>query len=414
MAPDRDMSIGQRMAHYRRWRGLTQQALAMRLNLSKSWVAKVERGERSIDSITTLMHVARALGVELQMLTGRPLFPEPTGQDGAEREGVVLDVRRVLMHYDKIHGITPAESSAPPRPLAELRREARAARRIYDTSANNFSAVVYVLVELIGQTQHAAREASGDQRRAAYVVLAELYRLTAMEMRQYGDFDLAWMAADRGLLAAEQSEDGLLIGACAGTLIHQIIALGRLKEAIELAMDTATLLKPGLKNATPAHLSVWGALHLYSSLAAARALDRGECRRLLDIAMLTADQVGADRNDYATFFGPTNVGIQETGTLVDLEDPKAALRRAETVAAELLPSVNRRCYHHLHLARAHGLRRRDPDAVRELLAAEAIGPEIVRWDPTCHELVRSMLRRERRRTSPELRGLAQRLRVLVA
>jgi hypothetical protein len=108
------------------------------------------------------------------------------------------------------------------------------------------------------------------------------------------------------------------------------------------------------------------------------------------------------------------VAIQEVGTLVDLEDPKAALRRAEAVVAERLPSVNRRCYHHLHLARAYGLRRRDPEAVRELLAAEAIGPEIMRWDPTCHELVRSMLRRERRRTSPELRGLAERLRVLAA
>ncbi len=33
-----EMSIGQRIAMYRKARGLTQEGLAMRLNRSKSWV----------------------------------------------------------------------------------------------------------------------------------------------------------------------------------------------------------------------------------------------------------------------------------------------------------------------------------------------------------------------------------------
>src|SRR5260370_20470016 len=98
------MSIGQRIALYRGLRGLTQEGLAMRLHRSKSWVTKVERGERQIDSITALLQVSKALGVEVQKLTGRPYFPEPGG-GSAERTGELSDLRRVLMRYDTIIGV---------------------------------------------------------------------------------------------------------------------------------------------------------------------------------------------------------------------------------------------------------------------------------------------------------------------
>lgn len=74
-----DLSIGERIARYRRALGLTQEGLAMRLFRSKNWVTKVERGERPRDSVRTLLQVARALGVEVRDLTGHPWFPEPGG-----------------------------------------------------------------------------------------------------------------------------------------------------------------------------------------------------------------------------------------------------------------------------------------------------------------------------------------------
>src|SRR6266508_1921810 len=78
--PDgRKLSIGQRIAAHRRRLGLTQEGLAMRLHRSRSWVTKLERGERPLDSIRTLLQIARALGVEVRELTGQPWFPEPGG-----------------------------------------------------------------------------------------------------------------------------------------------------------------------------------------------------------------------------------------------------------------------------------------------------------------------------------------------
>ena len=404
------MSIGQRIALYRRLRGLTQEGLAMRLHRSKSWVTKVERGERQIDSVTALLQVSKALGVEVQKLTGRPYFPEPGGGSSERAEGL-SELRRVLMRHDAIHGVAHGGSDEPAPDLGELSVEARRARDLYETSATNFSAVVPFLPGLIDRAQLVARQASGEERAGAYRVLADLYRLAATELRQYGDLDLGWIAADRAMSAGAQSGDDLLIAACAASMTGLIMVQGEPGEAVELATDAAASLRH-VKGSSPQASVVWGTLHLYAAQAAARAGDPGECRRLLDVAADVADELGSDREDYWLFFGPTNVGIQEAGILVDLLDPTAALRRAESVDPDRLPSVNRRCYHHLHLARAHGLRRRDRETVGELLAAERVAPELVRYEPMAREMVRAMLGRERRSSNPHLRTLAGRLGML--
>ena len=151
------ISIGQRIALYRRLRGLTQEGLAMRLRRSKSWVTKVERGERSIDSVTTLLQVSKALGVEVQKLTGRPYFPEPGGGSPERTEGL-SELRRVLMRYDAIHGAHGGSDERAP-DLGELSVEARRTRDLYETTTTNFSAVVPFLPRLIDRAQLVARQA---------------------------------------------------------------------------------------------------------------------------------------------------------------------------------------------------------------------------------------------------------------
>jgi len=110
--------IGQQVAIHRRLRGLTQRQLALRLQRSVSWVTKVERGERALDSVTVLLQVAAALGVDVKALTGRPFFPEPGGRGGPIRgEGVVQELRGVLMRYDAIHGTVPGGAPRSSGPL---------------------------------------------------------------------------------------------------------------------------------------------------------------------------------------------------------------------------------------------------------------------------------------------------------
>jgi len=111
-------------------------------------------------------------------------------------------------------------------------------------------------------------------------------------------------------------------------------------------------------------------------------------------------------------FGPTNVAIHDVAVLLERGDPAGALRRAVAIDPSPLPSLERRSSHHVHVAHAHALRRQEPEAVAALLAAERLNPEGLRYNMLVRELVRSLLRRQRRPAVPGLRGLAGRLHLL--
>lgn len=189
----------------------------------------------------------------------------------------------------------------------------------------------------------------------------------------------------------------------------QTMIQGHPGEAVTLAMEAAATLTNELHDRRGPALAISGALHLYAAQAAARAENAQESFAHLRAAAAAAKELRVDREDYWLFFGPTNVGIQETGILVDLTDPVAALRRARGVDPKRLPSVNRQAYYYLHRSRAHVLRRQDREAVDNLLAAERVAPEQVQWDPMARDAVRAMLERERRVLNPRLRELAERL-----
>src|SRR5438067_1440443 len=65
-------AIGERVAAYRRRRGLSQAALAGLVGRSESWLSQVERGVRSVDSLPVILDLARILRVEPEKLIGRP------------------------------------------------------------------------------------------------------------------------------------------------------------------------------------------------------------------------------------------------------------------------------------------------------------------------------------------------------
>src|SRR6266508_2269823 len=134
--PDRrDLSIGQRIAAHRRRLGLTQDGLAMRLHRSKSWVTKIERGERPLDSVRTLLEVARALGVEVRELTGQPWFPEPGGP-GHE---ALPAIRRALLALSPPPLAPDAEQDRAPigaEDLPEVEREVLTAGRLWQREPN--------------------------------------------------------------------------------------------------------------------------------------------------------------------------------------------------------------------------------------------------------------------------------------
>jgi hypothetical protein len=60
-----------------------------------------------------------------------------------------------------------------------------------------------LLPRVLERAQLAVRQPESDRRRAANRMLAETYQCVGFAMANTGRSDLAWIAADRGLLAAK-------------------------------------------------------------------------------------------------------------------------------------------------------------------------------------------------------------------
>jgi hypothetical protein len=175
-----------------------------------------------------------------------------------------------------------------------------------------------------------------------------------------------------------------------------------------------TTLEPGLGSALPAHLSIYGALLQTSAVVAARRGDRAGANEFLAEAGLIAQQLGEDRNDYWTVFGPTNVGIHRASVSVELGDAGRVVELARAIDPSQLPSLERRAHHLLDLAQGYGQWRKDHHSLDALLQAERLAPQEVHQQPMVQRLVVELLQRERRTTKPRLRELATRVGVLAA
>jgi hypothetical protein len=320
----------------------------------------------------------------------------------------VASIRDALMNYDGIG----ADEGATAVDLIAVRRQVQQAWRARQACA--YRRLGVLLPRVLTTAQLAARQAGSDQRQAINGLLAETYQCVTGAMANIGQDDLAWVAADRGILAAERSEDPLVVAASTRMLAHALLGMGRSEKAQQVALTALATLEPGLGTAQPAHLSVYGALLQTSSVVAARRGDRARANEFLAEAATTAVRLGEDRNDFWTVFGPANVGIHRASVAVELGDAGVAVEQARAVDPSHLPSLERRSRHLLDLAQGYGQWRKDHEAVDVLLQAERLAPQEVHYQPAVQRLVVELLQRERRTTKPKLRELAARVGVLAA
>jgi len=260
------MPIEERIAIYRRRRGLTQLVLAGLIGRSESWLSQVERGIRPVDRLSVLIDISHILKIDVTDLTGQPFSLAPNGS--LENEAVRA-IGQALTRYDAIPAILDSirGRDAPLPDLASLRRDLRRAWQF--RQAARYSELGAVLPRLIADTEATTREFEGTDRLAAFAVLAETYHVGAMALKKFGENELAWIAADRGVLAAERAEAPLLMAVSARAVGQVFMSAGRLDEAERVSTAALTALEPGLGKASPEYLSVWGRL----------AVDKGHHRR---------------------------------------------------------------------------------------------------------------------------------------
>lgn len=392
---------------HRRRRGLSQVKLAGLVGRSESWLSQVERGVRSIDRLSVLAQVASALNVPLSELAPGDLAAASESRDLPAS----VALRQALTSYRVLGSVFGLEDVEGPTTggLEQLRADVDKAWTLAHQS--RFGELGDLVPGLIVRTEAATRTTSAQDRRVAFRLVAETYQAAAAVLAKLSETDMAWVAGDRAVLAAGESDEPLEAAAGAFRIGHAFLSGGRPDDAFRVATTAAAALEPQLDDAVPGVLSLWGGLNLVAAIAATRTGDSGAALASLRNAERAAEQLGEDRNDFHTEFGPTNVVLHGVGVSVELGDAGDALRRAAAIDVAAL-SEERRARFLIDVARAYGQRRKTSESVRALLEAEALTPEQVRSHGLVRELVRDLLRGERRQVDAQLRGLARRTGVL--
>ncbi len=154
-------------------------------------------------------------------------------------------------------------------------------------------------------------------------------------------------------------------------------------------------------------LSLYGAMHLVQAVISGQESDRSRAHPHLAEAKRIGEQLGSDRNDFETEFGPTNVQLHAVAVAIDLGDAGEALDAARGIDASGL-SPERQAQLLVDVARAQGQRQHTGEATKALLDAECLVAEHVRSHPLTHGTIRDLIDRLGRRAPTDLVELARR------
>jgi transcriptional regulator with XRE-family HTH domain len=399
-------SVGERIAFYRRRRQLTQRVLAELVGRSEDWLSKVERNERDIRRLDILTEVARALRVSVGDLLGQPVLVE----DHQPKEDDVPAVRDALMSHRRLSQTLFGSRAVEAVELEPVDRFTSHAWTNYQQG--RLGRVIAALPNLIRSAQ-ALEETSPPNDARPWMVSARIHHLAATTLAKIGEADLAWIAAERAMSAAERSAEPLSLASAARAGTHALLAVGRFDDALNLGQTAADWLASQVDQDDPAALSIAGMLHLRTAIAAAHRQDRSTTTTLLAAAERAANRLGRDANYWQTSFGPTNVQLHRVAASLDLGDVAWVVEHGSRVDASHLPA-ERSVAHQVDLARAYSYVARDDEALDQLLDAEAVAPQIVRHSAVVRDTVKSLHRRARHSagTTSPLLGLAERCRAI--
>src|SRR5215472_16556319 len=152
------LTIGERVAWYRRRRGLSQEVLAGLVSRSADWLQKAETNRIELDRLSVIRLLAEVLDVSIGDLIGEPVLLDWTADS---RTQTVPALRAVLMDYSQLSPLlASSEGDDEPATLDQLDR--RVANIIDAYQHSRFGYVTAQAPGLLHDTVAAARAADGD------------------------------------------------------------------------------------------------------------------------------------------------------------------------------------------------------------------------------------------------------------
>ncbi|GAB3757840.1 helix-turn-helix domain-containing protein [Microlunatus parietis] len=383
-------SVGERVTFYRRRRGLTQRVLADLVGRSEDWLSKIERGERELRRLDVIAELAQALRVSVGDLLGQPVLVE--AREKPDHEDIPA-IRTALMNHRRLSTVLFPDQTRqhPPRLDAVEQLTTSSRRRFLNGELGD---VIAVLPRLITEAQN-LEDGTAQNLHHAFALSSRIHHLASSTLTKVGEADLAWIAAERAMAAADRSSEPRVIAAAARAGASALMAIGRFDDSLQVASQAARWIGQQVGSdarTDPVVLSLSGMLYLRSAEAAALAGDRQTAYEMLEMADQAAKRLGADANYWQTNFGPTNVMLHRVSIGLDLDDIATVLNFGPDIDASKVTS-ERAASWRIHLAHAFAVSARDDEALGWLLAAQEDAAQLVWHSALARETVRSLYRR---------------------
>ncbi|MFG3252368.1 helix-turn-helix domain-containing protein [Streptomyces sp. NPDC048172] len=376
------MAFGPRMQLLREQRGMPRTVLAGLLGMSPSWVKQIENGRLQTPKLPMILRIAEALRVRsLSDLTG--------DHDSGLELFIGPGHRRLPAVKDAINAFPSGTDRAAPPPAHLAARVARAWAARHQ-APNHREVIGQLLPGLIEDAQLAARQAdSGPERRSAQAVLAEVYALSQFFLAYQPDSSLLWRVAERGMVAAQESEDPHAIGVAAWLMAqaHRDSGPAHYDAADAVNLATLSYLESSLPEAPDDVLAIAGALEFEAGYTAARRGDTGMAWSWWDRAGRKAERLPADYSHPVTSFSRSIMGAHAVTVAVELHAGGEGVRQAAATDASAIKSRPRRARHRIEEARAYQLDGRPEAALATLDKAFEAAPETIRYNGYARRIV---------------------------
>jgi transcriptional regulator with XRE-family HTH domain len=372
-----DLSFGDRLRWHRERAGKSRTVLGGLVGRSEEWVKAVESGRIQMPRLPMLLRIAEALGIQdLSELAGRQELAVAAMTKNAH--GDLDRIRDALVSHRLARAVQPPD-------LEALAQRAAHGWAQWHSRPDHRTATAPLLPDLIRDSQLAVRYS--EDRRRALVLLAKVHSLAQAWVAYQPGPELVWLAADRALSAAFEADDPGAIAGAAWYAAQVYQQGGQPDKAVEVALDSASLL-PGLGTEVDDELrACFGLVHLAASWAYAQAGHEGEAWREWDIADQAVRTLPDGYVHPWLMFG--RAVVDNYATLIDTElfHGARAVDRANQLDLNAIPSRTRRAVHAMNAGRAYQLRR-EPLATLHLIGqAHRYSPETVRYRPWARQVV---------------------------
>ncbi|MFC9759206.1 helix-turn-helix domain-containing protein [Streptomyces sp. NPDC056921] len=376
------LGFGHRMQILRTKRGMSRPVAAGLLGMSPSWVKQVERGEIGMPKLPIVLRIAELLRVrDLSDLTGDQtpsvdLFIGP----GHSRLPAVRDAVNALTLG------TDRQAPSAEHLVARLAKAWTARHK----AANHREVIGELLPGLIRDAQLAVRQSdSAVDRRAAQAVLSEVYSLSQFFVAYQPDSALLWRVAERGMVAAQESEDPHAIGVAAwlAAQAHRDTGPDHFDAADAMTLEALSYLERLLPEADDRVRAITGALQFEAGYTAARRGESGAAWGWWDKAKATAGRLGTGYYHPVTSFSQAIMGAHAVTVAVELRAGGESVRQAVAADTAAIPSRPRLARHRIEEARAYQLDGQAETALATLEKAHKAAPETIQYNGYARRIV---------------------------